>query len=142
MKHATHLAVASFLSTRALAIEGSPIAKVVAMLDELHAKVVGEGETGQKEYDEFKEWCEERSANVGYEIKTGKAEVEDLKATIASLEAKATGLAAKIEEYAASTAAEEADLKDARAVRAAEAADFKSSAAEMAESIDMLTRAI
>ena len=62
--------------------EGSPVSKVMQMLSGLQAKIIKEGEEAQKTYDEFSEWCEDRSKNVGFEIKTGKAEIEELKATI------------------------------------------------------------
>ena len=39
-----------------------------------------EGEVSQKLYAEFAEWCEDRSKDLGFEIKTGKATVDDLKA--------------------------------------------------------------
>jgi len=48
----------------------------------LQAKVIGEGEEAQKAYDEYSEWCEDRSTNLGFEIKTGKANVAELQATI------------------------------------------------------------
>ena len=53
---------------------------VLALLTDLETKIIGEGEAAQKVFSEFTEWCEERSANLKYEIKTGKAEVENLKA--------------------------------------------------------------
>merc|ERR1719326_902923 len=107
MKSSTRLVLASLLTGRTAADGGSPIAKVVAMIDDLYAKVVAEGSTGQKEYDEFKEWCEERSANVGFEIQTGQSQVEELQATIANLAAKSTSLTSKIEEFAAAIASDE-----------------------------------
>ena len=58
----------------ALADSATPIEKVVQMLGDLQAKIIGEGNDAQKVYDEFSEFCEERSRNLGFEIKTGKAE--------------------------------------------------------------------
>ena len=37
----------------------------------------------QASTEEFSEWCEEQSKNLMFEIKTGKQEIEDLKAVIA-----------------------------------------------------------
>merc|ERR1719163_734059 len=120
----------------------NPIAKVVQMISDLEAKVIGEGEQSHKIYAEFAEWCEDRSKEVGFEIKTGKAEVADLTATIDQQSALIGSLNAKIEELSASIATDEADLKAATEIRAKEAADFAAEEKELSEVIDTLGRAI
>jgi len=120
----------------------SPVQKVLQLLTDLQAKIVNEGEEAQKVFNEFTEWCEERSANLKYEIKTGKSEVEDLSASIDQAAAKIQELTSKIEEAAASLATNDADLKAATEIREKEAADFAASDKELAETIDVLTRAI
>jgi chromosome segregation ATPase len=121
--------------------EGSPVSKVFEMLSNLQAKIIKEGEEAQKTYDEFSEWCEDRSKNVGFEIKTGKAEIEDLKATIEKDTATMSAMSTKIEELSASIASNEADLAAASKVRAEEAADFAAEEKELTEVISMLERA-
>merc|ERR1719160_2091038 len=86
------------------ASEGSPVSKVFQMLADLQAKIIKEGEEAQKTYDEFSEWCEDRSRNTGFEIKTGKAEIEDLKATIDKETSTISALSTKIEELSSSIA--------------------------------------
>jgi hypothetical protein len=120
----------------------NPIGKVIQMISDLQAKVIGEGEQSQKIYAEFSEWCEDRSKEVGFEIKTGKAEVADLTATIDQQSALAGSLNAKIEELSASIATDEADLKAATEIRVHEAADFAAEEKELSEVIDTLGRAI
>merc|ERR1719364_451911 len=71
----------SALSAQAQA-QTNPIEKVIEMMSELQQKIIGEGEAAQKVYDEFAEWCEEESKNLQFEIKTGKAQAEELTATI------------------------------------------------------------
>ena len=66
----------------ATASEASPIEKIVQMISDLQAKVIAEGTEAQKVYDEHAEWCEDRSKNLGFEIKTGTSDVAELKATI------------------------------------------------------------
>merc|ERR1719311_1660110 len=78
-----------------------PIQKVIQMLGDLETKIIGEGNDAQKVYDEYAEFCEDRSKSVGFEIKTGKAEVKDLTAAIGKEAATAESLTAKIEELAA-----------------------------------------
>mmetsp|Transcript_12946 Transcript_12946/g.27102 ORF Transcript_12946/g.27102 Transcript_12946/m.27102 type:complete len:693 (+) Transcript_12946:77-2155(+) len=120
----------------------SPIGKVLQLISDLQTKIVKEGDEAQKTYSEFTEWCEERSRNAGFEIKTGKTEVADLKASIESATANAGALAAKIEELTASIATDEADLKAATEIRSKEAADFVASEKELMETISTLERAI
>ena len=42
----------------------------------LEAKIIKEGEGAQKVYDEFAEFCDDRSKDLGFEIKTGKKNKE------------------------------------------------------------------
>jgi len=126
----------------AVAEEGSPIAKVIQMVSDLQAKVIGEGEVSQKEYDEFSEWCEEQSKNLQFEIKTGKATVEELTATIQSETAKIAELTTEIEELAADISKDEADLKAATGIRNKENADFVAEEKELVDTIDTLSRAL
>jgi len=122
--------------------EGSPVSKVMSMLSDLEAKIIKEGEAAQATYDEFSEWCEDRSKNVGFEIKTGKAEIADLSATIEKETANAAALSTKIEELSGSIASNEADLAAATKIRNEEAADFAVEEKETTEVIGMLERAI
>merc|ERR1719487_3013696 len=99
----------------------NPIQKVIEMLSGLEAKIIGEGEESQKLYDEFSEWCEDTSRQLGFEIKTGKAQVADLKAAIAEDAAKISGCTSKADDLVASITADEADLTSATEIRAKEA---------------------
>ena len=111
------------------------------MIGDLQSKVIAEGEESQKLYAEFAEWCEDRSKDLGFEIKTGKAEVETLKATIDEETALTLSLNTKIEELASSIASDEADLKAATKVRETENADFVAEEKELMTVIDMISRA-
>merc|ERR1719298_102971 len=76
------IVLAMVAASPASAAEANPIEKIMEMISDLQAKVIGEGKDAQKEYDEYAEFCEDRSTNLGFEIKTGKANVAELKATI------------------------------------------------------------
>jgi len=121
---------------------GGPVSKVFEMLADLQAKIVREGQEAQKAYDEFTEWCEDRSKNVAFEIKTGKSEVEDLAATIEKETASISALGTQIEELSGSIAKDEADLKAATAIRAEEKADFDAEEKESKDIINTLERAV
>jgi len=130
------------LATHAVASEVNPIEKVVQMLDDLATKIIGEGNECQKTYESFSEWCEDRSKELGFEIKTGTANKGDLEATIASETANADELGTKIEELVSDIATDEADLKAATEIRDKEAADFAAQEKELSSVVDMLQRAI
>jgi peptidoglycan hydrolase CwlO-like protein len=120
----------------------TPVTKVITLLSDLQAKIIKEGETAQKEYAEYAEWCEDKSKDLQYEIKTGKAQIDELKATIAKESANIEALAAKIEELAAQIATAEADLKAATEIRGKEAASFSAEEKELVEIFSALDRAI
>jgi len=122
--------------------DANPVEKVIEMLSELQQKIIKEGEAAQKVYDEFSEWCEEESKNLQYEIKTGKAEAEELTATIDKATADIKALDEKIEELSAAIATDEADLKAATEIRDKEHADFLAEEAELVDDVDTLERAI
>jgi len=112
------------------------------MMADLQAKIIGEGEECQKTYEEFSEWCEDRSKDLGFEIKTGKADVADLTATIDKEVATAQALDTKIDVLSGDIATDEADLKAATEIRDKEAADFAAEEKELSTVIDMIQRAI
>merc|ERR1719316_2011008 len=111
-------------STVANAAKTDPIEKVLQMISDLEAKIITEGKDAQKVYDEFAEFCEDRSRELGFEIKSGKSTKKDLEATIADEKAKQESLNAKIEELSAAIATDEADLKAATEIRDKEHAAF------------------
>merc|ERR1719333_415206 len=120
----------------------NPIAKVLEMISDLQTKIIGEGEAAQKVYEEYSEWCEERSKTLSFEIKTGKSEVASLKATIDEETALSASLTTKIEELSAAIATDEADLMAATEIRDKENAVFVAEEKDLSGIIDTLTRAI
>merc|ERR1719159_158486 len=112
------------------------------MIGDLETKIIGEGTEAQKVYDEFAEFCEDRSKQLQFEIKTGKAEVKELEATIAKEESTAESLSAKIEELASAISVDEADLKAATEIREKEKTAFLAEEKELVEVIGTLERAI
>jgi cell division protein FtsB len=112
------------------------------MISDLQGKVIAEGEGAHKIYSEFAEFCEDRARDLGFEIKSGKAAVAELTATIEEQDATIGSLTAKVEDLAASIATDEKDLKAATEVRAKEQADFAAEEKELVEVIDTLGRAV
>merc|ERR1719486_1838530 len=100
----------AFAAAPAAASQANPIEKILEMISDLQAKVIAEGEDAQKEYDEYSEWCEDRSTKLGFEIKTGKAEKAELEATIEEESATQGELETKIEDLSNDIQTDEADL--------------------------------
>merc|ERR1719158_1974728 len=122
--------------------QANPIEKVIEMMSELQQKIIGEGEAAQKVYDEFAEWCEEESKNLQFEIKTGKAQAEELTATIEKCISDIKAGEEQIEELAKKIATAEADLKAATEIRDKEHSDFLAVEADLVDTVDALERAI
>jgi chromosome segregation ATPase len=112
------------------------------MISGLQTKIIKEGQVAQKTYDEFAEWCEDRSRNLGFEVKDGKKEVAQETATIESATAEISSLSTKIEELSSAISVNEADLKAASDIRSKEAADFSATEKDLLETISTLERAI
>merc|ERR1719230_1224643 len=124
------------------AAQAAPIDKVISMISELEQKVIAEGEEAHKVYAEKAEWCEDTSKDVMYEVKTGKSNVESLKATIAKEASNIDAQTSKIEELAGAISMDEADSEAATHIRAKEEADFKAKEKDLVETVDILERAI
>jgi DNA repair exonuclease SbcCD ATPase subunit len=112
------------------------------MIGDLETKIIGEGEDAHKVYAEFSEWCEDTSKDTMYEIKTGKGNVADLKATIEKESANIAVQESSIDDLAGQIATDEADLKAATEIREKEASAFSSEEKDLVETIDTLERAI
>lgn len=142
MRAATLFTLLTFSFASSAQTETNPIEKVIEMLSGLQQKIIAEGEASQKIYDEFSEWCEEESKNLQFEIKTAKAQAEDLTATIEKAVSDISAGEEAIEDLAAKIAQDEADLKAATEIRDAEHKDFVAEEADLVDTVDTLERAI
>jgi len=122
--------------------KANPLGKVLELLDSLAVKITAEGEAEAKAYKEYFDWCEDFSRNKQNEIKTAKAQIEKLQATIQKAASDIESGASKIDVLAASIASGESDLNDANLIREKETANFAASETELVDVIDTLDRAI
>merc|ERR1719316_776809 len=104
-------------------------------MSSLQQKVLKEGEAEQKAYEKFAEWCKDEAVAKQYEIETGEGKAESLSAAIEKETATISVEESKIDDVAKKIAVNTKDLTAATEIREKEAADF-------AETIDMLSRAI
>jgi len=123
-------------------LKTNPIEKVIEMMSDLQQKIIGEGKAAQAVYDEFAEWCEEESKNLGFTIKTAKANAEELTAVIEKCDADIAEADEYIGELTSTISTDEADLKAATAIRTKENGIFVEKEAELVNTVDTLERAI
>jgi len=129
-------------AARGSASLADPLNKVVSLLSSLEAKIIKEGEAEAKAYKEYVAWCDDATTNKGFEIKTAKAQKEDLEASIEKSTTTIGAAASAIEELAASIASGEAELTNATTIREKEHKEFVAAEAELADAISTLDRAI
>lgn len=96
----------------------------------------------QKIYAEYAEWVDDRTKEIGFEIKTGESTMEELLAFIEKSDAKVAELGTAIAELEADIDRLGAEKKDAMAVRAKEHAEYVKVSTDYSESVDALERAI
>merc|ERR1719238_13702 len=118
----------------------NPLGQVLALMDELAAKVTKEGEVEQAAYEEYFEWCDDVNKNGHFAVKTATSQKAKLEAKIGELGANIKAGVSKIEDLVASVSAGTDELKAATAVREKEAATFAASEKELVETIDTLER--
>merc|ERR1719335_514233 len=76
------LALLAALTSPAAATEsqGTPVQKVIEMMNEMLAKGKAEKEAETKLFEEYAEWVDDESRETGFTIKTAKADIEELTA--------------------------------------------------------------
>merc|ERR1719473_528760 len=129
-------------SSEVASMKANPLEKVIEMMSDLRQMIIGEGQAAQKVYDEFAEWCEEQSKELGFSIKTGKAEAEELNAIIEKANADIAEYDEKIGELTSTISTDEADLKAATTIREKEHGIFVEEEADLVDTVDTLERAI
>jgi len=125
----------------ALASAANPIGQVLDLLQKLYDTVVSDGETEQKQFETFAEWCEDQAKERQFEIKTGNSQAEGLKAAISKANADIDAANARIATLSENIAANEADLAGATKIRNKEHETFKKEEKDMVATVDTLRRA-
>jgi len=96
----------------------------------------------QKIFHEYTQWVDDRTTDLGFEIKTGESTIEELIAFIEKSDNKVAELATAIGKLEDDIARLDAEKKDATAVRDKEHAEYIKVSTDYAESVDALERAI
>jgi len=123
-------------------VKGTPVQKVITMMNEMLAKGKAEKEAETKIFNEYAEWVDDKSRETGFEIKTLKTQIEEFTAAAELADADIAELSEKIAELDGQIATWEADQKSATAVRDSENAEYQKISKDYKESLDALARAI
>jgi len=134
--------LAVLVSATASRMQVTPVQKVLQALGEMKAKSEASMAKEKKIYAEYAEWVDDRSKELGFEIKTGESTIEELLAFIEKSDVKVAELSTAIAELEADIARLEAAKKEAMAVRAKEHAEYEKVSTDYSESVDALERAI
>jgi len=121
---------------------GDPLGKVFELMGTLKAKITAEGEAEAKAFKDYVAWCDDASANLHNEIKTGGLKQEELEATISKCKADIEASSVKIEDLSGAISSDEKELKAATNIRNKEVATFKASEKELTDAIDVVGRAV
>jgi len=120
----------------------TPVQKVLQALQEMKAKAEASMDDEQKIFHEYTSWVDDRTTDLGFEIKTGESNIEKLTAFIEKSDNKVAELATAIGKLEDDIARLEAEKKDATVVRDTEHAEYVKVSTDYAESVDALERAI
>merc|ERR1719253_103175 len=134
--------LASVLFAGASATKAEPLGQVVALLTDLSAKVVKEGEAAQAAYEEYFEWCDDVSKDKTNDITSLTAQKGKIEATIEELSSEIDVCDAKIKALVAAISANGKDLAAATKIRNDEAAVNSKNDAELMDVVDTVAKAI
>lgn len=126
----------------AAAVNDSPVAKVIELLQENKLKVKADLEAEAKEMVEYSEFCDTESSEKGYAIKTADRKMLDLEAVIIDANAQIASLADEVSTLGTETAGKESKLAEATSIRASEKAEFEATEKALVGSVDQLSRAM
>jgi len=139
MKLAAIFAVVAVLGQAQTA---NPIEKATQMLQDFRATIEKEQADALATHKETMEFCRSTKMELGHNIDNNKDKIESLTATNLKAAADIETLGSAIAELAQNIAKNGEDKKEAIALRKQQAADFAAADKELAESVDMLSRAI
>lgn len=123
-----------------LATADSSVKKVIELLAELKGKVEQETAQGQKDAEEYSDWCIKTTTELTADVKYGSEKAEELAATLEKGDADAAAAAGQISELAPQIQQLGAQNKKAAAVRKDENGVFVKEEAELVEADTMLQK--
>jgi len=132
--------VISLLLIGALAMEVSPVQKVIQLLDDLKGKVENDLANEAKGMEEYTQWCDSEANSKEDAITSSKRTIQDLKATIEDSSATISTLTSEIDELTGKISSSESDLSKATEIRNKGHEDFAAAEKELVDTVDSLER--
>jgi len=137
--HFTLLAVASGVR---LSATGSPVEKVLTLLEDLKTQVTEEGKAEAETYDKFACFCKDKSNAKVDSIATRESDISTLTADLEQLKAEKVELKADIKKLNEDLETFEADLKKMTEIRDQEHAVYETEHADATAAVSALSSAI
>jgi hypothetical protein len=131
----------SLLAGVGLATADSSVKKVIELLGELKGKVEAETAQGQKDSEDYSDWCIKTTTELEADVKYGSEKAEELSAALEKGNADAAASAAEVSKLGPEIADLAASAKKAADVRSEEHATFVKEEAELVEADTMLQKA-
>lgn len=119
----------------------NPIEQTVALLTQLQASIVKDGEAEAEAYRKFSEWCHTAAHDRSHEIKSAKRQKDKLEREIELATSDIEEAEEAIEELASTLSSDKARLSNAADVRKSEKADFVKDETSLLATIEMLDKA-
>merc|ERR1719324_1062410 len=120
----------------------TPVQKVLEMMTEMKAKGEKMMDEEQKTMRAYTEWVDDESTQLGFEIKTGKSDIEKLTAEAVKADSDVAELGSAIGKLEGDLSQLEAEKKEATDLRNEQHAEYSKISTDYAESVDALERAI
>jgi len=137
-----HFATLLLLAGVAASEHVTPIAKVITLLDDLKAEVVGDGEAEAKTYDEFACFCRDTTEKKAGAITQGQDDIDQLAAEIQAKTAEKAAKLTEVEERQKKQEELAKELEDTNARCLKEKMEYEATSADLSKAISSLDGAI
>merc|ERR1719456_1750319 len=136
------VALAFLPAAKAAQIRITPVQQVLKMLSEMKSKGENMMASEKATYATYKEWVDDRTTDLGFEIKTAEKKIEQLVAFADKADSDVAQLGNEIQALEAEIANLEKERKDSTAARETAHAEYAKLEKDYGESVDALTRAV
>lgn len=121
---------------------GTPVERVVKLLEELRDRIEKDGHSEQQMYDKYACWCEEATARKSKAIEDARDELQELGQTIFQLKGRVAVFTAEISKLNADITDNLKSQRKAKALREKEHVAYDAETSEMKQAIAALEKAV
>jgi len=127
---------------RALSTSGTPVERVVNLLQDLKTQLREDKDKEQAVYDKYACWCEQTTERKAGAIEDAKVELKSLGSQILELTAKVSTLSSEIEQNTKDSTDNEKAQQELTSIRSKENRAYMAEAAEIKQAISALEHAL